>query len=132
MHGVWPCSNVSTFEKSTFPGFHTGPGDCLNVEGFCKFSLLDSTRHQMVVSESKKMTVRSGMMDCKVNVSMVLIGMGGTCHIDMFDQCNKNAGGSGFVSRFFAILDPSKSINDIMYVWQQYLTQKNLMNVLVI
>ena len=55
--------NVSSFEKSTFPGFHTGPGDCLNVEGFCKFSLLDSTRHQMVVSESKHMTERSGMMD---------------------------------------------------------------------
>ena len=97
--------DVSSYDKSTLPGFHTGPGRCTSDDGICTFSLLDHATHLMLVESNEALVVRSGMLDCKANISMLLVGRGGVA--GSWTQ----AGGSGFVSNMFANIYASTVLN---------------------
>jgi len=96
--------DVSAFDQSPLPGFHTGPGKCSSEGGNCKFALLDNNNHLLVESDIY-LTVRSGMRGCKVNVSMILVGAGGDSYIE-----KPGGGGSGYINSKYALLDPSTSL----------------------
>merc|ERR1711892_210727 len=105
--------NVSSFDKSSESGYHTGPGNCVSADGTCTFSLLDTVSHAIWLDSADSVMVRSGMLlDCKINMSMVLMGEGGEAH---YMYCNNGgAGGSGYVTSSFASLNPGTSL-DILF-----------------
>ena len=96
---------VSSYDKSSIPGLHTGPARCTSDDGICTFSLLDNTNHVMLVESVDTMIVRSGMLDCMVKISMVLVGHGGMA------GSWTAGGGSGFVNHTVTTIQPSTALN---------------------
>ena len=96
---------VLSYDTSSIEGFHTGPGRCTSEDGICTFALLDNNSHVMLLESVDSLVVRSGMLDCKANVSMVLVGHGG------LSGGWTSAGGSGFVNHTFANVVPSTALN---------------------
>jgi len=97
--------DVASYDESSIPGFHTGPARCTSEGGICTFSLLGSNSHVMLVESVDTLTVRSGMLDCMVNITMVLVGSGGMAN------GWTSAGGSGFVNHSFVNIYPSTVLN---------------------
>ena len=68
--------DVPSFDGLGESDYVTGPGNCLSEDGICTFSLLGNSRHVMLV-DMVALLVWSGMLDCKMNVSLVVVGQGG-------------------------------------------------------
>merc|ERR1712142_126830 len=97
--------DVSSYNKTSIPGLNTGPARCSNKKGICSFSLLDNTNHMMLVDTVDSLTVRSGMLDCLVKMSLVLVGHGGMA------GGWTAAGGSGFINHSITAIKPSTVLN---------------------
>ena len=106
--------NVSSFGKSSVEVYKTGPRDCASSNGLCSFALLDNfSDHAMMVNDSKSYSVdvRSGMMDCMINVSIVLVGNGGDSSYPTSQACYSGGGGSGFVNQTVVSLNPPVTLD---------------------
>ena len=106
--------NVSSFGNSSVEVYKTGPRDCASSNGLRSFALLDNfSDHAMMVNDSKSYSVdvRSGMMDCMINVSIVLVGSGGDSSYPTSQACYSGGGGSGFVNQTVVSLNPPVTLD---------------------
>jgi len=105
--------NVSSFGESSMDVYKTGPRDCESSNGLCSFAFLGNfVDHVMLVNDTRSYSVdvRSGMIDCMINLSIVLVGAGGESNYGS-SACYTGAGGSGFVNQTIVSLTPPVTLD---------------------
>jgi len=101
--------NVSSYVKSSLSELHTGPGNCSSNSGMCTLALVRDNTHTMIENTTMHLIIKSGMLDCMVNMSMVVVGQGGK----LANQTNMGGGGSGYVNTTLFSIKPSQFLDVI-------------------
>jgi len=104
-------ANVSSYARSSLSDLHTGPGNCSSDSGMCTLALVQDNTHTMIELTTLHLVIRSGMLDCMVNISMVVVGQGGK----LANKTNIaiGGGGSGYVNSTLFTFRPSQYLDVI-------------------